>query len=204
MVIWCINEGYYCQGNSAKLCESVLCLHKVISELQLQKWTTNQCSFLRCGPARNHHHRCSGTSLEGSGTSQTRRCSGNYTHRCLWERKKMLVMLPGWKKELKEDKNATGWVQHLDRPCCLLSEWSPSHTRSGIHPERSDTGRSHTGSRCLHTRPCLKQNTVHYKPTVHEAHCAHTVVSRFIEKVSAVLPEQENPSPLKPSLHVHL
>lgn len=46
--------------------------------------STNQCSFLHCGPVRSHHHTHSGTSLEGSDTFQTRRCSGSYTHRCLW------------------------------------------------------------------------------------------------------------------------
>lgn len=95
MVVWCMNIGCHCQGNSAKLFESVLCLNSVILELQLQTCYTHQCSFLRCGPVRNHHHTHSGTSLEGSGTFQTHRCSGNYTHRCLWQR---------WQREREREK----------------------------------------------------------------------------------------------------
>lgn len=133
---------------------------------------THQCSFHRCGPVRNHHRTRSGTSLEGSGKFQTHRCSGNYTHRCLGRERQNVryTSLNENKKsrnETRESLNVTERVRHLDRPCCLLWEWSPSHTRSGSHPERSDTGRSRTGSRCLRTHPCLKQN----RPVSHKAHC---------------------------------
>ena len=147
---------------------------------------THQCSFHRCGPVRNHHRTRSGTSLEGSGKFQTHRCSGNYTHRCLGRERQNVryTSLNENKKsrnETRESLNVTERVRHLDRPCCLLWEWSPSHTRSGSHPERSDTGRSRTGSRCLRTHPCLKQN----RPVSHKAHCTGIQLG-FIWKVSSL------------------
>lgn len=64
-----------------------LYVNSLILLLQSQMGYTHQCSFLHCGPVHIRHHTHSGTSLEGSGTFQTRRCSGNYTHQCLWQRK---------------------------------------------------------------------------------------------------------------------
>lgn len=49
---------------------------------------SHQCSFLHFYQAHNHHHRRNGTSLGDSDMSQTHRCSGNCTRRCLrrWTR----------------------------------------------------------------------------------------------------------------------
>jgi len=87
-----------------------------------------------------------------------------------------------WKNQnSKENKMWRNEYRHLDRTCCRLWEWSPFRTRTGSRPERSDTVRSHTGSRCLHTRPCLKQSRQGgLKLTAHGAHWTHTVASVWL------------------------
>lgn len=160
MVMWCIDEGCYSQENSASSIwvSSLSELTSAVSTAAVQFVTI-------ITHAAEHPWKV----LAGSKHTDVL----EITLIDVWgERDKMLGTLP-WiktrKAKLKQEResNATERVWHLDRPCCLLWEWSPSHTRSGSHPERSDTGRSHTGSRCLRTHPCLKQN----RPVSYKAHC---------------------------------
>lgn len=54
----------------------------------------------------------------------------------------------------------------------------------------------------IRTEQCII-NLLCMELTAH-THTVANIQLGFIKIVSAVLPEQENPSPLKPSLHVHL